>query len=152
MYIYIYIYIYIYEGLSCHSWFSRITLLWFFAVSFSFLLYRLFASYHIIYIYIYRPKKKQKTNMHTKIPCINNFRHGLRRWHSVSDKYTLSSRNRLHSLEREAAGIGLHVTAHKTKYICFNQRGDISTQNVSSLKLVDKEAVSHQPRLTSTCN
>ena len=44
----------------------------------------------------------------------------------------------LHSLERAAAGIGLHVNAHKTEYMCFNQRGDISTLNGSSLKLVDK--------------
>ena len=41
-------------------------------------------------------------------------------------------------LEQAAAGIGLHVNAHKTKYMCFNQRGDISTVNGSSLKLVDK--------------
>ena len=33
---------------------------------------------------------------------------------------------------------GLHINAHKTEYMCFNQRGDISTQNGSSLKLVDK--------------
>ena len=46
--------------------------------------------------------------------------------------------NLLHSLERSAAGIGLHVNAHKTEYMCFNQRGDISTLNGSSLKLVDK--------------
>ena len=46
----------------------------------------------------------------------------------------------LHSLERAAAGIGLHVNAHKTEYMGFNQRGDISTQNGSSLKLVDKFA------------
>ena len=44
----------------------------------------------------------------------------------------------LHSLERAAAGIGLHVNAHKTEYMCFNQTGDISTRNGSSLKLVDK--------------
>ena len=44
----------------------------------------------------------------------------------------------LHSLERTAAGIGLHINAHKTEYMCFNQRGDISTLNGSSLKLVDK--------------
>ena len=44
----------------------------------------------------------------------------------------------LHSLERAAAGIGLHVNAHKTEYMCFNQRGDISTLNRSSLKLVNK--------------
>ena len=59
----------------------------------------------------------------------------------------------LHSMERVAASIGLHVNAHKTEHVCFNQRGDISAQNGSSLKLVDKftykEAVSHQPRLTT---
>ena len=44
----------------------------------------------------------------------------------------------LHSLERAAAGIGLHVNAHKTEYMCFNQTGDISTQEGTSLKLVDK--------------
>ena len=44
----------------------------------------------------------------------------------------------LHSLERTAAGVGLHVNAHKTEYMCFNKRGDISTLNGSSLKLVDK--------------
>ena len=44
----------------------------------------------------------------------------------------------LHSLERAAAGIALHVNAHKTEYMCFNQTGDISSQDVSSLKLVDK--------------
>ena len=63
------------------------------------------------------------------------------------------AKTQLLSLERAAAGIGLHVNADKTEYMCFNQRGDISTLNGSSLKLVDKftyqEAVSHQPRMTS---
>ena len=44
----------------------------------------------------------------------------------------------LHSLEQAAAGIGLHVNVHKTECMCFNQRGDISKLNDSSLKLVDK--------------
>ena len=44
----------------------------------------------------------------------------------------------LHSLERAAAGLGLHVNAHKTEYMCFDQRSDIPTLNSSSLKLVDK--------------
>ena len=44
----------------------------------------------------------------------------------------------LRSLERAAAGIGLHVNARKAEYMCFNQRADISTINSSSLKLVDK--------------
>ena len=36
------------------------------------------------------------------------------------------------------AGIGLHVNAHKTEYMCFNQTGDISSLDGSSLKPVDK--------------
>ena len=44
----------------------------------------------------------------------------------------------LHSLERAAKGIGLHVNAHKTEYMCYNQTGDISTLDRTSLKLVDK--------------
>ena len=44
----------------------------------------------------------------------------------------------LRSLDRAAAGIGLHVNAHKTECMYFNQTGDISTLNGSSLKLVDK--------------
>ena len=46
----------------------------------------------------------------------------------------------LHGLEYAAAGIGLHVNADKTEYMCFNQRGDISTLNGCSLKLADKFA------------
>ena len=44
----------------------------------------------------------------------------------------------LHSLERAAAGIGLHVNAYKTEYMCYNQTGDISTLDGTPLKLVDK--------------
>ena len=44
----------------------------------------------------------------------------------------------LHSLERAAAGIDLHVNADKTEYMCFNQRGDISTLKGGPLKLEDK--------------
>ena len=44
----------------------------------------------------------------------------------------------LHSLERAAADIGLHVNAHKTEYICYNQTGNIITQDGASLRLVDK--------------
>ena len=44
----------------------------------------------------------------------------------------------LNSLERAADGTGLHVNADKTGYMCFNQRGDVSTLNGRSLKLVDK--------------
>ena len=44
----------------------------------------------------------------------------------------------LHTLERAAAGFGPHVNAQKTEYMCFNQTGDISTLDGTSLKLVDK--------------
>ena len=44
----------------------------------------------------------------------------------------------LHSLEQAAAGIDLHVNADNKECMCFNQRGDISILNGSSLKLVDK--------------
>ena len=44
----------------------------------------------------------------------------------------------LHSLEQAAAGIGLHVNAHKTEYMCYNQTGDIFTLDGTLLKLVDK--------------
>ena len=44
----------------------------------------------------------------------------------------------LHSLERAAAGIGLHVNAHKTEYICYNQTGDITTLDGTPLKQVHK--------------
>ena len=35
----------------------------------------------------------------------------------------------LHSQERPAAGIGLHINTDKTEYMCYNQRGVISTLN-----------------------
>ena len=44
----------------------------------------------------------------------------------------------LHSFDWAATGIGLHSNAYKTEYICFNQAGDISTLEGTSLKLVDK--------------
>ena len=44
----------------------------------------------------------------------------------------------LHSVERAAAVIGLHVKARKTEYMCFNQRIGISTLNGTTMELVDK--------------
>ena len=44
----------------------------------------------------------------------------------------------LNSLDRASVGIGLHVNADKTEYMCFNQRGDISTLMSVPLKQVDK--------------
>ena len=44
----------------------------------------------------------------------------------------------LNSLEWAAAAIGLHVNTDKTEYMCFNQRGNISTLKWGPLKLVNK--------------
>ena len=55
-----------------------------------------------------------------------------------ADDRALLAETQLHSLERAAAGIALHINANKTKYVCFNQKGDISTLNGSSLNLLDK--------------
>ena len=61
----------------------------------------------------------------------------------------------LHNLEQATAGIGLHVNTHKTEYMCFNQTGNISTLDGSSLKLVDKftylgSSVSSTKKVTDT--
>ena len=44
----------------------------------------------------------------------------------------------LHSLERAAAGIELHVNAHETEYMYIYQTGHITTLDGAPLKLVDK--------------
>ena len=44
----------------------------------------------------------------------------------------------LHSLERAAGGIGLHVYSDKKEYLYFEKRGDISTLKGGPLKPVDK--------------
>ena len=44
----------------------------------------------------------------------------------------------LHRLEQAAGGIGLYANADKIKNMSFNQKGDISTLNSGSLKLVDE--------------
>ena len=43
----------------------------------------------------------------------------------------------LHSLEWAAGGTGFHINTNKTEYMCFNQRGDISTLKGGPLKLED---------------
>ena len=84
--------------------------------------------------------------------CLHSFEtllHSLWRWwHSDTGKYAndivilANTPNQvetlLHSLEWAAAGIDLRVNALKTEYMCFNQTGDISTLDRTSLKLVDK--------------
>ena len=44
----------------------------------------------------------------------------------------------MQSLKRAAGGIVLYVNADKTEYKHFNQRGDISSVNNSSIKIMDK--------------
>ena len=55
------------------------------------------------------------------------------------------------SLEQAAGGIGLPINADKTEYMCFNQKGDISTLNGGSLKLVNK-FMYHRSSISSTEN
>ena len=43
-----------------------------------------------------------------------------------------------HRLERTTDGLGPHVNADKTEYMCFNLTGDISTLKGVPLKLMDK--------------
>ena len=40
-------------------------------------------------------------------------------------------------LEQAVGGIGLHVNANKTEYICFKPKGAISTFSGKALKLID---------------
>ena len=48
------------------------------------------------------------------------------------------SKPKPYNMGQAAAGIGLHINAHKTENMCYNQTRDISTLKISSLKLVDK--------------
>ena len=59
-------------------------------------------------------------------------------WHSAPGKYTAQAESLLRSLKWVTSGIGLHVNMDKTELMSFNQRGDISTLNERSLKLVEK--------------
>ena len=86
----------------------------------------------IVYLLVHVRADKEKKQ---KVPRKNNY--------YADDIALLASTPKqaeilLHSLERAAAGIGLHVNAHKTEFMCFNQKGDISTLDRTSLKLVDK--------------
>ena len=60
-----------------------------------------------------------------------------RRYPTKTITYT-ETKTLLHSLEQPTAGINLHVNAHKTEYMCFNQTGNIFTLKCSSVKLTDK--------------
>ena len=45
--------------------------------------------------------------------------------------------SQLHRLEQAAGVIGLHVSIEKKEYMCFNNKGDISTLINDFLKLLD---------------
>ena len=79
------------------------------------------------------PQKKQQ-----KVLRKNNYQCDYANDIVILANAPAQAKTQLHSLEWAAAGIGLQVNAHKMEYMCFNQTGDISTQNGSSLKLVDK--------------
>ena len=88
--------------------------------------------------------------MHSTLHCIchfnvNDFSLGQKYLRKKMASFSIhsiqmynDSETLLHSLERAAASIGLHVNAHKTEYMCYNQTGDISTLEGTPLKLVDK--------------
>ena len=47
--------------------------------------------------------------------------------------------SQLHSQEREAGGIGFHLSADETEYMCFNQKGDISFEISEQVHLPRKQ-------------
>ena len=86
-------------------------------------------------ILLRKKKKKEKSRRYpTKTITNANYTNDIALLVNTPDQ----AKTLLHSLEQVAAGIGLHVNAHKTEYMCYNQTGDISTQDRTSLKLVDK--------------
>ena len=63
----------------------------------------------------------------------------------------------MRSLERAAAGIGLHVNVHKTEYMCYNQTDDILTRrNLSEtsrqIHLPRKQRLINRKRHRHTAN
>ena len=80
--------------------------------------------YICIYIYTHTPQTIMDTDYTNNIVLLANT--------------PAQAESQLHSLEWATAGIGLHVNACKTEYMCFNERADISTLNGTSLKLVNK--------------
>ena len=95
--------------------------------------------YIYIYIYIFRENgfkltKKRSRGYHAKSITDTDYADNI----SILANTPNQAETLLHSLERAAAGIGLHVKAHKTEYMCYNQTGDIFTLGGTLLKLVDK--------------
>ena len=80
-------------------------------------------------------KKKGKKQM---IPHTNYHGCRLQRCIVLLVNTLTQAESLLHHLEQAAGGIGLHMNTDKMEYMCFNQKGNISTLNGGSLKLVDK--------------
>ena len=73
----------------------------------------------------FRADKEKKQ----KAPRKNNYRRRLGRWQRFWQTHPPNPKHYCIVLERAVAGIDLHINADKTEYMCFNQTGDISTQN-----------------------
>ena len=83
-----------------------------------------------IYIYIYKRSRKYPVKTITDADYADDI--------AILANTPNQAETLEHGLERAASGIGLHVNAHNTEHMCFNQAGDISTLDRTSLKLVDK--------------
>ena len=91
-------------------------------------------TYIYIYIYIYILTKKRSRRHPAKTITDADYADDI----AILANTPAQAEILLHSLERAAAGIGLHVNAHKMEYMCYNQTGDITTLDGTPLKLVDK--------------
>ena len=87
-----------------------------------------------IYIYIFELTKKRSKRYPAKTITNADYADDLVLLANTPNQ----AETLLHSLERAAAGIGLHVNADKTEYMCYNQTGNITTLDGASLRLVDK--------------
>ena len=87
-----------------------------------------------IYIYIFQLTKKRSKRYPAKTITNADYADDLALLANTPNQ----AETLLHSLERAAAGIGLHVNAQKTEYMCYNQTGNINTLDGASLRLVDK--------------
>ena len=91
---------------------------------------------YICWCFIFQMKIQQEKKKQM-IPRTNYYRCRLRRWHSTSSKYTKLNLCCIIWSRQQVALASISMQT-KMKYMCFNQKGDISTLNDGSLKLVDK--------------
>ena len=97
------------------------------------------SKYIYIYIYIYI---HTHTHTHSHIICIYKARSKwyLTETHNIVllANTPVNAKSLLPSLEQAAGGVGFHMNANKTKYMCFNQEGAIFTLNASPFELVNQ--------------